>query len=526
LPRAAAGGLTIALTLALAATAPGSAAVVPGPATAAAAPTASAAPSGSATPHDRLAASRTDARLADAPVVRTHHLTLVTGDRVVHTVDAEGRQAVTARLGTGSGDRNHESGTFHSVERDGDVYVFPVEVIPYLGTLLDEELFNVTALVEQGYATGRPADRVTPVIVSYRADAERDLPPGVARTTTLSSIGAIAGEVTDRRAAAFGRALDSQLRIDADAIDSGRPRLFARSGPLEGVRTVYLDGKVEASLADSVPQIGAPEAWDAGFTGEGVDVAVLDTGIDGDHPDVSGKVVAQQNFTTDPTATDLNGHGTHVAATVAGTGDGSGGQRPGVAPDAMLLNGKVLDRNGSGQFSWIIDGMEWAANSGADVISMSLQGGSSDGTDPLSLAVDQLTVDHGVLFTIASGNFGPGRQSVTLPGTADLALTVGAVDKSDVLAGFSGRGPRPGDYAIKPDVTAPGVDIVAARAAGTSLGQPIDDLYTMLSGTSMATPHVAGAAAIMLEEFPDWTPQQVKAALVRVKAAFMPLCAA
>ena len=116
----------------------------------------------------------------------------------------------------------------------------------------------------------------------------------------------------------------------------------------------------------------------------------------------------------------------------------------------------------------------------------------TDGTDPMAQAVNNITATKGVLFTIAAGNFGFfGDQSVTTPGTANSALTVGAVSKTDVLADFSGRGPRLGDFAIKPDVTAPGVDIIAARAAGN--GARPDrrrDIYTMISGTSMATPHV------------------------------------
>jgi subtilisin family serine protease len=430
---------------------------------------------------------------AYAQSARTHRVTLPTGDRAVLTVQSDGTESVTVE----------DAGkTFHTVKADGDVYAYPVELVPYLGKLLDRELFNVSKLVEQGYADR--ASRSIPLIVTHRPKAERKLPTAVTRTATLGSIDAIAGRESKARADAFGRALERQVAADA----RGRP------GPFAGIESIHLDERIEAALAQSVPQIGAPAAWAAGFDGTGVDVAVLDTGADTTHPDLTGKVVAEQNFTTEATPVDNNGHGTHVAATVAGTGQGSGGLRKGVAPGARLLNGKVLEASGSGQVSWAIDAMEWAAANGAEVITMSLQAGFSDGTDPFSQAVNELTASEGILFTIAAGNAGSASQTVTVPGTASSALTVGAVDKSDVLAGFSGRGPRLGDYAIKPDVTAPGVGIIAARAAGTSLGTPVDALYTSLDGTSMATPHVAGAAAILKQEFPGWTPAQIKGALV------------
>ena len=438
------------------------------------------------------------ASTAHAAARGNHRVTLVTGDRVVLTVLPEGKQSVTVERAAGS---------FHTVQQDGDVYAYPVELMPYVGSLLDRDLFNVTKLVEQGYA-----DRTSgsiPLIVTHRAAAdERKLPEAVTRTTTLQSIGAVAGRERKADAEDLGRALEEQVEADAEH----------RAGPLDGIRTIYLDEKVHAALADSVPQIGAPQAWAAGFDGSGVDVAVVDTGIDKTHPDLQGKVVAEQNFTPEPSTVDGNGHGTHVAATVAGTGAGSGGLRKGVAPGARLMIAKALDSTGNGQVSWAIDGIEWAAANGAEVISMSLQAGFTDGADPFAQAVNQLTESTGVLFAIAAGNFGSASQTVTTPGAAASALTVGAVDKSNVLAGFSGRGPRLGDFAIKPDITAPGVGIIAARAAGTSLGTPVDDLYTMLDGTSMATPHVAGAAAILTQEFPDWTPAQIKAALVSTAA--------
>ena len=129
--------------------------------------------------------------------------------------------------------------------------------------------------------------------------------------------------------------------------------------------------------------------------------------------------------------------------------------------------------------------------------------------------MNSLSASTGVLFVIAAGNEGrTGDRTVGSPGSAEAALTVGAVDRQDRLADFSSRGPRIGDYGVKPDVTAPGVDIVAARAKGTGIGTPVDANYTALSGTSMATPHVAGAAALLKQQHPDWTGQRLKDALI------------
>ena len=460
------------------------------------------------------AAPRADSANARVTVKRSHTITLLTGDRVVLNVLSNGKQ--TATVPDQSGPRGYKNvfRSFHAVEENGEIYAYPVEVGPYLGKQLDRQLFNLSALVEQGF--GDKASSTTPVIVSLRDGVSRQtLPGGITKTRTLRSINAVAGRELKSRATAFGKALRAQLKTDAPALKQRRGERFWRSGPFAGIESIHLDERVKASLAESVPQIGAPAAWAAGFDGTGIDVAVLDTGIDKTHPDLAGKVVAEMNFTDTASPNDVFGHGTHVAGTVAGTGAGSGGARKGVAPGARLMNGKVLNDFGSGLDSWIIGGMEWAAANGAEVISMSLQGGMTDGTDPLAQAVNRLTTSNGVLFTIAAGNFGFfGEQSVTTPGTANSALTVGAVSKSNVLADFSGRGPRLGDFAIKPDVTAPGVDIIAPRAAGSTLGPIVDEIYMMLSGTSMATPHVAGAAAILKQQFPLWTPQELKSALV------------
>ncbi|WP_121714499.1 S8 family serine peptidase [Streptomyces sp. E5N91] len=280
-----------------------------------------------------------------------------------------------------------------------------------------------------------------------------------------------------------------------------------------GVAEVWLDGRAEATLDDSVVQIGAPEVWAGGNTGEGVDVAVLDTGYDPGHPDLKDAVEDSRSFVPDEDVTDRNGHGTHVASTIAGSGVVSGGREKGVAPGAGLHIGKVLSNSASGAESWILAGMEWAAwDTHARVVSMSL--GSSvnaDGETLLARAVNELSAETGALFTIAAGNDGPGAQTVRSPGTADAALTVGAVDSADALADFSGRGPRYGDDALKPEITAPGVGILAARSQYATTGS---GSYLALSGTSMATPHVAGAAALVAAAHPDWTGSQIKDTLV------------
>ncbi|MED7825097.1 S8 family serine peptidase [Streptomyces chiangmaiensis] len=445
-------------------------------------------------------------------MVRT--VTLITGDKV--TVAANGgRHSVTSVT-----DPQGRTGGAHVMSVGDDIYVYPAEALPFVASgALDEHLFNVTELLADGYDDAR-SDHL-PLIVTYTDAAARSrslkTPEGASRTLALSSIQGAAISAKHTRAADFWLSLTGAGAASAGARSAGS----APAALAGGIAKVWLDGKVKSTLSDTTAQIGAPEVWAGGNTGQGVDVAVLDTGIDAAHPDFAGRIAASESFVPEQDVTDRHGHGTHVASTVAGTGAASGGTEKGVAPGASLHIGKVLDNNGSGQDSWILAGMEWAArDQHAKVVSMSLGGQSTNGTDPLSQAVNHLSEETGALFVIAAGNSGPAPYSVSAPGAADAALTVGAVNGPgkgvDQLAGFSSRGPRVGDNAIKPDLTAPGVDVLAARSQYAPEGE---GAYQTMSGTSMATPHVAGAAALLAAKHPDWTGQQLKDALVSTTAS-------
>ena len=465
------------------------------------------------TPGESAPGTAAPAVTASAPAEtarRSADVTLLTGHTITTWRTPDGKQAATVKVPAG-----RDGSVVAYTDGTGDLHVVPRAAMRYVTAgLLDPRLFDVTDLLADGY--GDEQRNTLGLIVGYGAPtspASRTAmtrgaaalnAAGARSTRTFGSAGAVAVTLDKSTAATFWDALN------------GSPT--ARSAPAlaGGARKVWLDGKVKASLDQSVPLVGAPQAWAAGFDGHGVTVAVLDSGYDATHPDLAGKVVGSKSFVTGGTVADGNGHGTHVAATVAGTGTGTaaGGTRKGVAPGADLIVGRVLDNSGSGQESWVLAGMEWAANAGAGIVSMSLGSGPSDGGDPLSQAVDTLTTQTGTLFVIAAGNSGPSAGSVSTPGAATAALTVGNTDKSDRMAPSSSRGPRRGDDLVKPELTAPGTAIVAARAAGTSLGQPVDAHYTSLTGTSMATPHVAGAAAILAQRHPDWTPAQLKSALV------------
>ncbi|MFE1833186.1 S8 family serine peptidase [Streptomyces sviceus] len=425
-----------------------------------------------------------------AAAVRT--VTLVTGDRVL------------------VGDRDRVSGVerapgrkdvpFSIREVAGHTRVVPgdAELLLAQGKL-DARLFDVTQLLKDGYDDAGRSD--VPLIVTFKGQKTPSMSP-------FTEAGARMGRTLP---VVNGKSMRSVKKRTTDFWDTVTAD---RSGAVE---KVWLDGRRKASLDRSVPQIGAPAAWAAGYDGTGVKVAVLDTGVDTSHPDLADQVVEAKDFSGSDGTGDKFGHGTHVASTVAGTGAKAGGKYKGVAPGAKILNGKVLDDTGFGSDSGIIAGMEWAVAQKADVVNLSLGGTDLPGTDPMEEAVDRLSAESDTLFVVAAGNEGEfGEGTVGSPGSADAALTVGAVDKSDALADFSSRGPRVGDSGVKPDLTAPGVEITAAAAAGSLVEEEYPSGvpgYATLDGTSMATPHVAGAAALLAQQHPDWSGERLKAVL-------------
>ncbi|MGZ0152869.1 S8 family serine peptidase [Kribbella sp. WER1] len=405
-------------------------------------------------------------------------VTLLTGDRV--TIGEHG--AVRTVRGAG------RTVAFQQRRIGDKLYVIPSDVAPAVAAgKLDRALFDVAGLIRQGLDDRKTKD--VPLLVTYDGKSKARAFAAAKVERSLPAINSVALKVDKRDAATF---------------------LPQATGA--GVEKVWLDARYRPTLDKSVPQIGAPAAWQAGFTGKGVTVAVLDTGIDAQHADLKTQVAGAHNF-TDEAAGDLVGHGTHVASTIAGTGAASGGKYRGVAPDARLYDGKVCTVFDC-QMSAILAGMEWAATEvKAKVVNMSIGGDPGPGTDPVEAAIARLTAQTGTLFVVAAGNSGDGPGTIESPGRAAAALTVGAVDKQDQLAGFSSRGPLT-DGTIKPDLTAPGVAIVTARAAGSDLGDPVGDDYMSLDGTSMATPHAAGAAALLLQQHPDWQAGRLKSQLV------------
>lgn len=286
-----------------------------------------------------------------------------------------------------------------------------------------------------------------------------------------------------------------------------------RSAQRGSFQAIWLDALCTTCLDHSTRHVGISRVWtDFGVYGEGLLIGIADTGLDRSHPDFAGRIEGFRDFLEDDSSPDPDGHGTHVASVACGSGAASNGQYVGAAPLSSILAARVLHQGGSGRMSKVMLGIEWLAASGAQVINLSVGAPvSAYGVDPLSRLCSNL-VEANVVVTAAAGNSGPMSRTIGSPGSAPRVITVGATDMADQVATFSSRGPTVQGL-TKPDLVAPGYEVTAARAQGTHLGTVLGKSYSRMSGTSMASPLVAGLAALMLEVSPQLTATEIKAIL-------------
>jgi serine protease AprX len=273
--------------------------------------------------------------------------------------------------------------------------------------------------------------------------------------------------------------------------------------------------------------VGADRLWTEGIDGEGVTVAVVDTGIT-PVADLAGRVIGGVDFSGgDDPYNDEFGHGTFVAGIIAGNGASSNGAYKGVAPKAKLVSIKIAGRNGASDITHVLAAIQWAVSFrndyGIRVLNLSL---GTDSTQPYMLspldgAVERAW-DAGIVVTVSSSNKGPGPGTVTKPADDPLVITVGALDDrgtpgrgDDVMAGFSGEGPTAADGLNKPDLVASGRSIIGLRVPGSKVdsaypGSRVGSAYFKGSGTSFSNAVTSGSAALLLEREPSLTPDQVK----------------
>lgn len=295
-----------------------------------------------------------------------------------------------------------------------------------------------------------------------------------------------------------------------------------------GVHRIWYDRPVHAVLDVASPVTRANQVWETGYTGRGVTVAVLDTGIY-DHPDFSSphnRITGFVDLINGSSAPyDDHGHGTHVAGDIGSGGNKSTGTYQGPAPEANLVGVKVMDKYGMGSLSTVIEGLDWCIRKkdelGISIVNLSLGSSATESYrhDPLCQAVEQVW-SKGMVVCAAAGNDGPTEKTINSPGIDPVIITVGALDDGntidsvdDSIAEFSSRGPTV-DGLVKPDVVAPGVNITSLTSPGGKHSKKnksnTDPWYISMSGTSMATPICAGVVALMLQANPTLTPDEIK----------------
>ena len=289
---------------------------------------------------------------------------------------------------------------------------------------------------------------------------------------------------------------------------------------------ISFDSRVYTLLDIATPTMDAYFPHDKGYNGEGITVAVVDTGV-APHSDLTrptNRIIGFKDMINNKNEPyDDNGHGTHVAGIIAASGYASRGKYVGMAPKANILGIKALDESGGGNISDIIDAISYIVATkdeyNTKVINLSLgtPANNSCEKDPLCKAVD-MAIKAGLIVVVAAGNSGPEKGTILSPGINRNVITVGAIDdkrtidpSDDTIAPFSSRGPT-SEGLMKPDVLAPGANI-------KSLSNTKLDGYTSLSGTSMATPLVSGSVALLLNKYKELSPQEVKNLLIKSSVA-------
>lgn len=321
--------------------------------------------------------------------------------------------------------------------------------------------------------------------------------------------------------------------IDAVAVDIPVSKIEELSRFPE-VNFIADDSKVTTQMEIVRGTVASEISEDLGYDGDGVGVAVLDTGVY-PHEDLTAKenrIVAFKDFVNNHTSPyDDNGHGTHVAGIIAGDGTASKGKYRGIAPKSKIIGVKVMNADGGGATSDIVAGMQWVLNNKDtyNIKIMSLSLGSNpdlrEFDDPLVKGVNALW-SKGVVVVTAAGNAGPESITINSPGISQKVITVGCSDakgtvdiKDDIIAEFSSRGPT-ATRKTKPDIVAPGVKVNSLKTNKQYVPSQNATLskekgYVQLSGTSMSTPVVSGAIALLLQKEPNLTPETIKKKLLQ-----------
>lgn len=362
-----------------------------------------------------------------------------------------------------------------------------------------------------------------------------------AKESDWSSIIVLSKDIKDKKLEEEFKSHNARIKYKLDIIEA-----YAIEFPCKCIEKLALMPEVDFIADDATlstlmdiarPTIGGNKADQYNLTGDGIGIAIIDTGVY-PHADLTleqNRIVAFKDFVKDlEFPYDDNGHGTHVAGVAAGNGYMSDGKYRGIAPKANIIAVKSMDKNGSGNTSDIVAGMQWILENknkyNIRIVSLSI-GSDPDlmeKEDPLVKGVNALW-DAGIVVVAAAGNSGPNQRTINSPGISQKIITVGSSDdnrtaniKDDTIAEFSSRGPTK-ERILKPDIVAPGVDILSLDSDNEFIPKQgvrryrfkkMENPYKEMSGTSMATPVVSGAIALLLEKDSNLTPEQVKAKLI------------